>query len=139
VGLLDAEVAARHLRLERNIDQRDVASLPAASIALARDRSPRCAANRLKRGRGGLSGTDACQAAQSKEQILDLNRTVEDLKKERVRLDRAIAALEESPSPRIVVKKTSVAAQQPAAAKKINSAASLPRDHQSSVFRTITS
>jgi hypothetical protein len=49
---------------------------------------------------------------------LDLNRTVEDLKKERVRLDRAIAVLEESPSPRIVVKKTSVAAQQPAAAKE---------------------
>jgi hypothetical protein len=50
VGLLDAEVAASHLRLERSIDQRDVASLPAASTALARDRSPRRAANRLKRG-----------------------------------------------------------------------------------------
>ena len=48
---------------------------------------------------------------------MDLNRIVEDLKNERGRLDRAIAALEESTSPRIVVKKTSVAARQPAAAK----------------------
>jgi hypothetical protein len=48
---------------------------------------------------------------------LDLTRIVEDLEKERGRLDRAIAALEESTSPRIVVKKTRVAAQQPAAAK----------------------
>ena len=48
---------------------------------------------------------------------MDLNRIVEDLKKERGRLDRAIAALEESTSLRIVVNKTSVAAQQPAAAK----------------------
>jgi hypothetical protein len=46
---------------------------------------------------------------------LDLNRIVQDLKEERGRLDRAIAALEESASPRIVAKKTSVAAQQPAA------------------------
>ena len=37
MGLLDDEVAARHLLLERSIDQRDVASLPAASTALARD------------------------------------------------------------------------------------------------------
>ena len=48
---------------------------------------------------------------------LDLNRIVEDLKKERGRLDRAIAALEESTSRRIVVKNTSVAAQQRATAK----------------------
>jgi hypothetical protein len=46
---------------------------------------------------------------------LDVNRIVQDLKKERGRLDRAIAALEESASPRIVAKKTSVAAQQSAA------------------------
>jgi hypothetical protein len=46
---------------------------------------------------------------------LDLNRIVEDLKQEKGRLERAIAALEESASPRIVVKKPSVVAQQPAA------------------------
>ena len=46
---------------------------------------------------------------------MDLNRIVEDLKKERGRLERAIAALEESASPSLVVKKPSVAAQQPAA------------------------
>jgi hypothetical protein len=46
---------------------------------------------------------------------LDLNRIVEDLKKEKGQLERAIAALEESVSPRIVVKKPSVAAQQPVA------------------------
>jgi hypothetical protein len=46
---------------------------------------------------------------------LDLNRIVEDLKKEKGRLERAIAALEESASPRIVVRKPGVAAQQPAA------------------------
>jgi hypothetical protein len=45
---------------------------------------------------------------------LNLNRIVEDLKKEKGRLERAIAALEESASPRIVVKKPSVTAQQPA-------------------------
>jgi hypothetical protein len=41
VRLLDDEVAAGHLLLERSIDQRDVASLPAASTALARDGSLR--------------------------------------------------------------------------------------------------
>ena len=46
---------------------------------------------------------------------MDLNRIVEDLKKEKGRLERAIAALQESTSPRIAAKKTSVAAQQPAA------------------------
>jgi hypothetical protein len=46
---------------------------------------------------------------------LDLNRIVEDLKKEKGRLERAIAALEESASPGIVVKNPSVAVQQPAA------------------------
>jgi hypothetical protein len=48
---------------------------------------------------------------------LDLNRIVEDLKAERGRLDRAIAALEESASPRIRAKKTGVATQQPIASK----------------------
>jgi hypothetical protein len=46
---------------------------------------------------------------------LDLNKIVEELKTERTRLDRAIAALEEPASPRVVAKKASVAAQQPAA------------------------
>jgi hypothetical protein len=46
---------------------------------------------------------------------LELNRIVEDLKAERGRLDRAIAALEESASPRVRAKKTSVASQQPIA------------------------
>ena len=45
---------------------------------------------------------------------MDLYRIVEDLKKEKGRLERAIAVLEESTSPRIAAKKTSVAAQQPA-------------------------
>jgi hypothetical protein len=36
VGLLDDEVAARDLLLERNINRRDLASLPAASTGLAR-------------------------------------------------------------------------------------------------------
>jgi hypothetical protein len=49
---------------------------------------------------------------------LDLNRIVEDLKKEKGRLERAIAALEESTSPRIAAKKTSVAAQPAANGKK---------------------
>jgi hypothetical protein len=53
----------------------------------------------------------------SKERILDLNRIVEDLKKERARLDRAIAALEESASPR-AARKTRVAAHQPAAPRR---------------------
>lgn len=48
---------------------------------------------------------------------MDLDRIVEELKKERGRLDRAIAALEESASPG-VARKTSVAAQQPAASKR---------------------
>jgi hypothetical protein len=64
VGLLDDEVAARHLLLERSIDQRDVASLPAASTALARDGSPRRAANR----RGGLSGTHGVQFIRARGQ-----------------------------------------------------------------------
>jgi hypothetical protein len=42
---------------------------------------------------------------------------VEELKNERGRLDQAIAALEESASPR-VAKKTLVAARQPAASKR---------------------
>ena len=46
---------------------------------------------------------------------MDLNRIVEDLKKEKGRLERAIAALEESASPRVAAKKLSVTAQQPAA------------------------
>jgi hypothetical protein len=48
---------------------------------------------------------------------LDLDRIVEELKKERGRLDRAIAVLEESASPR-VAKKTSIAARQPTASKR---------------------
>jgi hypothetical protein len=48
---------------------------------------------------------------------LDLDSIVEELKKERGRLDQAIAALEESASPR-VARKTSVAAKQPAAIKR---------------------
>jgi exonuclease VII small subunit len=56
-----------------------------------------------------------CEAAESKEHILDLNRIVADLKNEKGRLERAIAALEESASPRVAAKKLSVTAQQPAA------------------------
>ena len=48
---------------------------------------------------------------------MDLDRIVEELKDERGRLDHAIAALEQSASPR-VAKKTLVAAQQPAASKR---------------------
>lgn len=48
---------------------------------------------------------------------MDLERIVEELKKERERLDRAIAALEESASP-WVARKTRVAAQQPAAVRR---------------------
>jgi hypothetical protein len=48
---------------------------------------------------------------------LDLKRIVEDLKEERGRLDRAIAALEESASPRVRAKKTSVATPHPIASK----------------------
>jgi hypothetical protein len=46
---------------------------------------------------------------------LDLNKIVEELKTERTRLDRAIAALQEPASPRVVAKKASVVAQQAAA------------------------
>ena len=53
MGLLDDEVAARHLLLERSIDQRDVASLPAASTALrVIEVHDALRTNRLKRGRG---------------------------------------------------------------------------------------
>jgi hypothetical protein len=55
------------------------------------------------------------ECAASKERILDLNKILEELKTERTRLDRAIAALEEPASPRMVAKKASAAAQQPAA------------------------
>ena len=48
---------------------------------------------------------------------MDLDRIVEELKDERGRLDRAIAALEESASPR-VARKTRVVAQQPGAPKR---------------------
>jgi hypothetical protein len=48
---------------------------------------------------------------------LDLERIVEELKKERGRLDRAIAALEESASTWIA-RKTRVAARQPAAVRR---------------------
>jgi hypothetical protein len=48
---------------------------------------------------------------------LSLESIVEDLKKERARLDRAIAALEESASPRLT-RKTSVAAPAPAASRR---------------------
>lgn len=48
---------------------------------------------------------------------MNLDTILEDLKKERARLDRAIAALEESGSPRAVGKKARVTARQPAASK----------------------
>jgi hypothetical protein len=47
---------------------------------------------------------------------LDLDSIVEELKEERGRLDRAIAALEKSASPR-VGRKSSAAAEQPPASK----------------------
>src|ERR1019366_3887967 len=46
------------------------------------------------------------QAAESKERILNLESIVEELKKERGRLDRGIAALEESASPGVARKTT---------------------------------
>ena len=48
---------------------------------------------------------------------MDLDSIVQELTKERGRLDRAIAALEQSASPR-ARKKTNAAAQQPAASKR---------------------
>jgi hypothetical protein len=68
--------------------------------------------------RASLKDRRPCQAAQSKGANLGPKQNCGKLEEEeRERLARAIAALEESTSPRIVVKKTSVAAQQPASAK----------------------
>jgi hypothetical protein len=64
-----------------------------------------------------LKGSWRCQGADSKERILDLNRIVDELKQERARLDRAIAALDGSASPR-VARKARVAAQQPVASQE---------------------
>jgi hypothetical protein len=52
-------------------------------------------------------------AAESKERILDTDRIVEELKHERARLDRAIAALAGSASSKVVTRKARVTAQQP--------------------------
>jgi hypothetical protein len=49
---------------------------------------------------------------------LDLDRVVKELKQERARLDRAIAALDESVSPTVSARKTRVVLQHPAAIKK---------------------
>jgi hypothetical protein len=46
---------------------------------------------------------------------LDTNRIVEELKQERARLDRAIAALDGPASPKVIARKARVAAQQPVA------------------------
>jgi len=54
-------------------------------------------------------------AAESKERILDTDRIVEQLKQERARLDRAIAALAGSASPKVVARKPRVTVQQPVA------------------------
>jgi hypothetical protein len=54
-------------------------------------------------------------AAESKERILDTDRIVEELKQERTRLDRAIAALDGPASPKVVARKARVTPQQPAA------------------------
>jgi len=62
----------------------------------------------------GLGNTSA-YGARSKERSLDLNKIVKELKTEKTRLDRAIAALEEPASPRVVARKARVAIQQPAA------------------------
>jgi hypothetical protein len=57
-------------------------------------------------------------AAESKERILDTDRIVEELKQEKARLDRAIAALEEPASPKVVARKARVTAHQPLAAQE---------------------
>jgi hypothetical protein len=54
-------------------------------------------------------------AAKSKERILDTDRIVEELKQERTRLDRAIAALGGPASRKVVARKTRVTAQPPVA------------------------
>ena len=54
-------------------------------------------------------------AAESKERILDTDRIVEELKQERTRLDRAIAALDGTASSKVVARKARVTAQQPVA------------------------
>jgi hypothetical protein len=54
-------------------------------------------------------------AAESKERILDTDRIVEELKQEKARLDRAIAALEGPASPKVVARKARVTAHQPVA------------------------
>jgi hypothetical protein len=59
-----------------------------------------------------------CLVARSRELILDLDRVVKELKQERARLDRAIAALDESVSPTVSARKTRVVLQHPAAIKK---------------------
>src|SRR5580700_2003459 len=64
---------------------------------------------------GILKSVLTIRAAESKERILDTNRIVEELKQERARLDRAIAALDGPASPKVVARKARVAAQQPVA------------------------
>jgi hypothetical protein len=49
---------------------------------------------------------------------LDTDRIVEELKQERTRLDRAIAALDGPASPKVVARKVRVTAQQPVAPQK---------------------
>jgi hypothetical protein len=56
-------------------------------------------------------------AAKSKERILDTDRIVEELKQERTRLDRAIAALAAPASSKVVARKTRVTVQPPVAAQ----------------------
>jgi hypothetical protein len=49
---------------------------------------------------------------------LDTDRILEELKQERARLDRAIAALDGPASPRVVARKVRVTAQQPVASQE---------------------
>jgi hypothetical protein len=71
-----------------------------------------------------FKGVVGIKPLSQRRNILYLGKIVEELKSERVRLDRAIAALEDSPSPsprmvlkRMVAKNTSVAAPKPIASK----------------------
>ena len=49
---------------------------------------------------------------------MDIDRIVEELKQERTRLDRAIAALDGQASPKVVARKARVTAQQPGASQE---------------------
>jgi hypothetical protein len=57
-------------------------------------------------------------ATELKELILDIDRIVEELKQERGRLDRAIAALDVPASPKVVASKAPVTTRQPVASQE---------------------